>query len=168
MSAAGTQPWELRLVDAAGLIAAGDLAPSELVESALERLDAVEPLLRAFVVVDADGARREAREQDSRPGGPLRGIPIAIKDIFDVAGTRTGNGSAAFSNAPPAAGDATIVARLRGAGAIVVGKTATHVLACGVYSPPTRNPRATAMRESAQTPHSALATSKRLPAGARE
>jgi aspartyl-tRNA(Asn)/glutamyl-tRNA(Gln) amidotransferase subunit A len=140
VTAAGAQPWELRLVDAARLIAAGDLAPSELVESALERLGVVEPLLHAFVVVDEDGALREARWQDGRPGGPLRGIPIAIKDIFDVAGLRTGNGSVAYADAPRALTDATVVARLRASGAIVVGKTATHVLACGVYTPPTRNP----------------------------
>src|SRR5262249_47403386 len=106
----------------------------------LERLEAVEPVLHAFVLVDVDGAMREAREQDSRRGGPLRGILIAIKDIFDVAGMPTGNGSAAYSNAPPAPGDAAIVARLRAAGAVGAGKTATHGLACGVYTPPTRNP----------------------------
>ena len=134
------RPWELGLVEAAGLIAAGELAPSELVASALERLDAVEPLLHAFVSVDHEGALREARAQDGRSGGVLRGIPIAIKDIFDVAGQPTGNGSRAYANARPADRDAAAVARLRTAGAVLVGKTATHVLACGVYTPPMRNP----------------------------
>jgi aspartyl-tRNA(Asn)/glutamyl-tRNA(Gln) amidotransferase subunit A len=134
------QPWELGLVEAAGLIAAGDLAPSELVASALERLDAVEPLLHAFVSVDHEGAMREARAQDGGHPGPLRGIPIAIKDIFDVAGLPTGNGSRAYADAAPAVEDATAVAQLRAAGAVLVGKTRTHVLACGVYTPPTRNP----------------------------
>jgi aspartyl-tRNA(Asn)/glutamyl-tRNA(Gln) amidotransferase subunit A len=136
----GREPWELGLVEAAGLIEAGELAPSELVASVLERLDAVEPVLHAFVSVDHEGAMREARAQDERRGGALRGIPIAIKDIFDVAGLPTGNGSRAYAGAAPAAGDATAVARLRAAGAVLVGKTATHVLACGVYTPPTRNP----------------------------
>ena len=140
MTGAAAQPWELSLVEAASLIAAGELAPSELVASALERLEAVEPLLHAFVSVDAEGALREARAQDERRGGALRGIPIAIKDIFDVAGLPTGNGSRAYADAAPAAEDATAVARLRAAGAILVGKTVTHVLACGVYTPPTRNP----------------------------
>jgi aspartyl-tRNA(Asn)/glutamyl-tRNA(Gln) amidotransferase subunit A len=135
-----TAPWELGLAEAAQLIAAGDLAPSELVGSALERIEAVEPLLHAFVSVDAEGALRQARDQDSREGGPLRGIPVAIKDIFDVAGLPTGNGSAAYAGAAPATADAAAVARLRAAGAVVVGKTATHVLACGVYTAPTRNP----------------------------
>jgi aspartyl-tRNA(Asn)/glutamyl-tRNA(Gln) amidotransferase subunit A len=134
------QPWELGLVEAARLIAAGELAPSELVASALGRLDAVEPLLHAFVSVDHEGALREARVRDGRPGGALRGIPIAIKDIFDVAGLPTGNGSDAYAGAPSAGRDAAAVARLRAAGAVLVGKTVTHVLACGVYSPPARNP----------------------------
>ena len=133
-------PWELGLVEAARLIAAGELAPSELVASALERLDAVEPLLHAFVSVDQEGALREARAQDGRGAGVLRGIPIAIKDIFDVAGLPTGNGSRAYAGAPSAVRDAAAVERLRAAGAVVVGKTVTHVLACGVYTPPTRNP----------------------------
>lgn len=134
------EPWALDITDAAGMIAAGELAPSELVAATLERLEAVEPLVHAFVSVDPDRALREARVQDERPGGPLRGIPIAIKDIFDVAGTPTGCGSKAFTDAQPAQEDAAAVARLRSAGAIVVGKTTTHELACGVYTPPTRNP----------------------------
>jgi aspartyl-tRNA(Asn)/glutamyl-tRNA(Gln) amidotransferase subunit A len=133
-------PWELSLAEAARAIAAGELAPSELVASALERLEAVEPLLHAFVSVDPEGALREALEQDGRPGGTLRGIPVAIKDIFDVAGVPTGNGSAAYADAAPAGEDSAAVARLRAAGAIVVGKTRTHLLACGVHTPPTRNP----------------------------
>jgi len=132
--------WSLDLVEAAGLVAAGELTPSELVASALDRLEAVEPLVHAFVSIDAEGALREARVQDRRPGGPLRGIPFAVKDIFDLAGTATGCGSAAFAHAAPASEDAFAVARLRAARAIVIGKTTTHELACGVYTPPTRNP----------------------------
>jgi aspartyl-tRNA(Asn)/glutamyl-tRNA(Gln) amidotransferase subunit A len=134
------EPWALDLVDAAGLIAAGELAPSELVASVIERLEAVDPLVRAYVSVDVEGALREAREQDGRSGGPLHGIPVAVKDIFDVAGVPTRCGSAAFEGAKPAREDAYAVARLRTAGAIVLGKTTTHELACGVYTPPTRNP----------------------------
>ncbi len=140
MSSMAEQSWALDLVDAAGFVASGELAPSELVASALERLEAVEPLVHAFVSVDAEGALREARGQDGRPGGPLRGIPVAVKDIFDLAGLPTGCGSAVFAGASPAGEDASAVARLRAAGAIVVGKTTTHELACGVYTPPTRNP----------------------------
>ncbi|HEY2218104.1 MAG TPA: amidase [Gaiellaceae bacterium] len=133
-------PWELGLAEAARLIEAGELAPSELVSSVLERIDEVEPLLHAFVSVDGEGALRTARAQDSVPGGPLRGIPVAIKDIFDVAGFPTRCGSDAYADVPAASADAAAVARLRAAGAVVVGKTTTHELACGVYTPPTRNP----------------------------
>src|SRR5439155_9931995 len=140
VSGAHSDAWALDLVEAAGLIAAGKLKPSELVASALARLEAVEPFVRAFVSVDAERALREARDQDDRPGGPLRGIPVAIKDIFDVAGTPTCCGSAILGEAGPAREDAPAVAHLRAAGAVVVGKTTTHELACGVYTPPTRNP----------------------------
>jgi aspartyl-tRNA(Asn)/glutamyl-tRNA(Gln) amidotransferase subunit A len=133
-------PWELGLVEAAERIAAGELAPSELVASVLERLEEVEPLLSAFVSVDAEGALRAARAQDGRSGGALRGIPVAIKDIFDVQGFPTGGGCDAYADAPAAASDAAAVSSLRAAGAIVIGKTTTHELACGVYTPPTRNP----------------------------
>jgi aspartyl-tRNA(Asn)/glutamyl-tRNA(Gln) amidotransferase subunit A len=140
VSATVQEPWALDLVDAAGLIAAGELAPTELVASVIERLEAVDPLVRAYVSVDADGALREARAQDGQPGGPLRGIPVAVKDIFDLAGAPTLCGSDAFEGTKPAREDASAVARLRAAGAIVLGKTTTHELACGVYTPPTRNP----------------------------
>ena len=133
-------PWELGIVEAAGLIAAGELAPSELAASVLERIDEVEPLVHAFVSVDADDALTEARAKDGKAGGPLHGIPVAIKDIFDVEGLPTRCGSDAYADAPPATSDAVAVARLRAAGAIVIGKTATHELACGVYTPPVRNP----------------------------
>jgi aspartyl-tRNA(Asn)/glutamyl-tRNA(Gln) amidotransferase subunit A len=135
-----TAPWELGLVEAAGLIAAGDLSPSELVGSVLERVDEVEPLIHAFVSVDAEGALRAARAQDGKPGGRLRGIPVAIKDIFDVEGFPTRCGCEAYADTSPAVADAAAVAHLRAAGAVIVGKTTTHELACGVYTPPTRNP----------------------------
>lgn len=140
MTSTAREPWALDLTDAVGMIDAGELAPSEMVAATLARLETVEPLVHAFVSADPDRALSEARAQDERPSGPLRGIPIAVKDIFDVAGTPTGCGSAAFADAQHAREDAGAVARLRSAGAIVVGKTTTHELACGVYTPPTRNP----------------------------
>jgi aspartyl-tRNA(Asn)/glutamyl-tRNA(Gln) amidotransferase subunit A len=134
------EPWTLSLVEAAALIEAGDLKPSELVASALSRLEAVEPFIQAFVSVDVDQAIGDALAYDEQPGGPLRGIPVAVKDIFDVAGRPTGCGSAAMAGAAPASKDAATVARLRAAGSIILGKSTTHELACGVYTPPTRNP----------------------------
>ena len=132
--------WALSMVDAAALIAAREIKPSEYTAAALARFDAVEPLIRAFVSVDAERVTHEAKLQDDKRGGVLHGIPVAIKDIFDVTGTPTGCGSEAMASSRPAVQDATAVARLRAAGAIVFGKTTTHELACGVYTPPTRNP----------------------------
>jgi len=133
-------PWSLSVVQAAELIKTKRLKPSELAESALERYRVVEPLVHAFVSVDEDRVMRDAKAQDGHSGGPLHGIPVAIKDIFDINGSKTGCGSKAMQDAPPATRDSAAVARLRAAGAIIFGKTTTHELACGVYTPPTRNP----------------------------
>src|SRR2546422_10726421 len=124
---------------------AGSLRASALLASILERIDEVEPDLRAFVLVDREGVQRAAVALDrelalGRLRGPLHGIPVAVKDIFDVAGFPTRCGCRAYDDAPPASEDSTVVARLRAAGAIILGKTTTHELACGVYTPPTRNP----------------------------
>jgi aspartyl-tRNA(Asn)/glutamyl-tRNA(Gln) amidotransferase subunit A len=130
---------------AAALIKEGELSSVVLVSSTLERLHAVDRHLHAFVTVDAEGALTQAERldrelQDGRQRGPLHGIPVGIKDIFDVAGMPTKCGCRAFSDVPPASTDSTATARLRQAGAVIVGKTTTHELALGVSTPPTRNP----------------------------
>jgi aspartyl-tRNA(Asn)/glutamyl-tRNA(Gln) amidotransferase subunit A len=140
-----TEPWALDIATAAARMAAGELTPSVLLESVLGRIDAVEPMIRAYVLVDRDSARAEAALMDAElargtPRGPLHGIPIAIKDIFDVAGHPTRCGSRAFEDVEPARQDSTAVARLRSAGALLVGKTHTHELALGDYTPQSRNP----------------------------
>jgi len=98
----------------------GDASPEEIVRAHLE---AVRPELNAFVAIREE-ALDEAR---TAPDGPLRGAPITIKDSFDVAGLPTRSGSR-FRPATPAAEDAPAVARLRAAGAIVIGKTNTPEL----------------------------------------
>ncbi len=121
----------------------GELSALDLVESCLERIDRWEADYRAWVVVDAEGARRRARELDELrsnqgPVGPLHGIPLGIKDIFDVAGFPTLAGSA-LRTGHVAAADAPVVKRLRRAGAIFLGKTVTTEFAC--FDPsPSRNP----------------------------
>jgi aspartyl-tRNA(Asn)/glutamyl-tRNA(Gln) amidotransferase subunit A len=140
-----TELWRLGLVAAGRAIAGGEVTPTQVVEAVLERIGAVEPTLNAFVVVDREGALEQAAEltAESRTGdsrGPLHGVPVAIKDIFDVAGLPTRRGSAAFADAPPATRDADVVGLLRRAGAVIVGKTTTHELACGVYTEGTSNP----------------------------
>ena len=139
------QPWQWSAVDAAAAVRDGTVTPLDLVESVLARIDAVEPSVRAFTHVDREGAAREAEQLTREAGegsfrGALHGVPVAIKDIFDVAGLATRRGSELFANAAPATADATAVAHLRSAGAVLVGKTATHELACGVYTEPVRNP----------------------------
>jgi aspartyl-tRNA(Asn)/glutamyl-tRNA(Gln) amidotransferase subunit A len=138
-------PWQRGVVETAAAVREQAVTPSEVLESVLGRIEEVEPGIRAFVHVDRAAAERQAEEltREAAAGsfrGPLHGVPIAIKDIFDVAGLPTKRGSALFENAAPAAADAAVVARLRSAGAILVGKTATHELACGVYTASSRNP----------------------------
>ena len=111
-------------------LATGRVSSAELVEQALAAIDAPGGEGgRAFLFVDRDGARAAAEDADvrrrERRGGclPLRGIPISIKDLFDVAGQVTRAGSRLLEGSAPAAADATVVARLRAAGFILVGRT---------------------------------------------
>ncbi len=110
-------------------LAAGRATSRDLVEAALARIaDPAGEGKRAFVKVYAETARAAAAAQDKlRAAGyvasPLAGIPVSIKDLFDVAGERTLAGSKALDDAPPAAADAPIVARLKAAGAVLVGRT---------------------------------------------
>lgn len=107
-------------------IAAGELTSAELVERELARIAEVDPAVNAFTVVLADEARAEAAARDeelTRGGsrGPLHGVPVAIKEENDVAGTVTTFGGRA--NSTPAAADGHVVRRLREAGAVVLGRT---------------------------------------------
>ena len=120
---------ELSLADTAETVrrtTAGDLTAAAAVEESLARIAALDPGLNAFSRVLADEARAEAAARDEHLAGggapgPLHGVPIAIKEEIDVAGTVTTFGGEA--NVTPAAADAEIVRRLREAGAVVVGKT---------------------------------------------
>ena len=108
------------LCELAALVRRGDVSPAELVR---RHLDAIRPELNAFVAI-----REQAIEEaPTAPDGPLRGVPITIKDSFDVAGLPTRSGSR-FRPDTPAIADAPAVARLRAAGAIVIGKTNTPEL----------------------------------------
>ncbi|WP_241266884.1 amidase family protein [Streptomyces scabichelini] len=91
------------------------------VEEALRRLRKTEPDLRAWVLVDADGARAQA---ERAPAGPLSGVPFGVKDIIDVAGLPTECGSP-LRRGRIAEADAWLVDRLRAAGAVPLGKTVT-------------------------------------------
>ncbi|MCR4412755.1 MAG: amidase [Thermoguttaceae bacterium] len=119
------------------------LDPVTLVEACLERIHRYEGTVRAWVLVDETGARQAAERirQDIRQGnavGPLAGIPIGVKDVFDVRGLPTKAGSRLRED-HVAETDAPMVAALRRAGAIVLGKTVTVEFAC-FDPPPTKNP----------------------------
>lgn len=136
---------DLTVRSAAELLRTGALSAVELTEAALARIEQTEPRLRAYVEVTADAARAAAREadrerRDGHDRGPLHGIPVAVKDIFDVAGLPTRCGSRSRDEVAPARTDAAAVARLRAAGAVIVGKTVTQEFAAGVISAPARNP----------------------------
>jgi len=110
-------------------LAAGRTSSRELIERALAAItDPKGEGSRAFVYVDADGARAAADAQDAlRKAGyvlsPLAGLPVSIKDLFDVAGQQTRAAAKVLSDRPPASADATVVARLRRAGAVLIGRT---------------------------------------------
>lgn len=114
-------------------VRAGRVAARELVQHALDRIDAVDDTVNAFVAVDADAALAAARAVDERVAhgedvGELAGIPLAVKDLEDAAGFVTTKGSAAFVGSAPVAHDSALVARLKAAGCVVVGKTNTPEL----------------------------------------
>lgn len=134
---AAVEPWQLGLVDAACAIHDGALTPLELVESCLARIEATEPVVHAFVSV-AENARASAAALTGRPATVLHGVPVAVKDLIDVAGTVTAAGTTVFTEAATA--DASVVAAVRQAGGIVIGKTTTHEIAYGVSTPQTHNP----------------------------
>jgi len=128
----------LTLEDAAALVRDRRVTPAELTEACLARIEAVEPRLNAFVTVTADVARRQAREAGDeiaagRYRGPLHGIPVAVKDLFATRGIRTTAGSRILADWIPDE-DATVVRRLREAGAVLLGKLGLHEFAYGVSS----------------------------------
>ena len=139
-----TELHDLTAAVAAERIARRDLSPVELVDALLARIDRLEPDLRAWVTVDAEGARTAARAAEaeltraSAALGPLHGVPCGIKDIYHARGLPTTAGFPPLADSV-ATEDAFSVARLRAAGAVVLGKTVTTQFASSDPSP-TRNP----------------------------
>ncbi|TWP45296.1 amidase [Lentzea tibetensis] len=134
------QPHELGALEAAQAIREGKLSPQELLESCLARIAATDEVIGAFVRRSDEAARAQAGVAEAAwPAGPLHGIPFAVKDLIDTNGLATEWGSPVFAGRT-APWDAVVVARLRAAGGILVGKTATHEIAYGVSTPHTRNP----------------------------
>ncbi|MGW7638039.1 amidase [Streptomyces decoyicus] len=137
------RPFELTLTQAAAALGEGELSPVELTSSLLERIDAVEEDLGAYVTVASEAARGSAAraERDIAAGryrGPLHGIPFGLKDLIDVAGMPT-TASSLVRAAHVAQADSTVATRLFEAGAVLLGKTQTHEFAYGLTTPQTRN-----------------------------
>jgi len=142
-------PEFLTIAEAATLIGKRELSPVELVESRLARIDRLDGELHSFIRVLPEAARTGARAAEAeimagRYRGPLHGIPIGLKDIYETKGVpTTGHSKVLVDHVPQQ--DATSVRRLRDAGAVVAGKLATHEFAFGGPSfdlpwPPARNP----------------------------
>lgn len=134
---------ELGVAESARRIREGSLSPVDLLAACLARVEAIDPVVKAWVHVDREAAMRvaeqravEARQQ--RWLGALHGVPLAVKDIFDAAGLPTTAGAGPFAHRRPVA-DAASVARLRAAGGVVLGKVVTTAFAF-VDPGPTRNP----------------------------
>ncbi len=112
-----------------------EVSPVEVTQAVLDRIEKLDPLLNAYITVDAEGALKAARKAQRQIAkgnylGPLHGIPISLKDLYDTKGLRTTAGSKIMADRVPEA-DAFSVANLRAAGAIVVGKTNMHEFALG-------------------------------------
>jgi aspartyl-tRNA(Asn)/glutamyl-tRNA(Gln) amidotransferase subunit A len=126
------------IVDLAPRLRRKEISPVELTRDCLDRIDQLNPTLNAFITVTAESALAEARaaEKEISHGdwrGPLHGIPIALKDLIDTAGTRTTAASQLYENRIPAE-DAEVVRRLRRAGAVILGKNNLHEFAYGASS----------------------------------
>ena len=126
----------LDLIDAARRVASGDASPVELTAACLERIGALDSKVNAFITVTDDDAMYEAGQREAEVGrgdadGPLAGVPIALKDLFDTAGVRTTAGSKFFAERVPDE-DAAVVQKLRDAGAVILGKLNMHEWALGV------------------------------------
>jgi aspartyl-tRNA(Asn)/glutamyl-tRNA(Gln) amidotransferase subunit A len=134
----------LRTIHAAAAdLRQGRSTPTDLLDACLERIDRFESRIKAWVLIDRDGARADAERlgAEARRGqwrGPLHGIPLGIKDIFDVFDWPTAAGARRWAQSI-ARRDATVVQRLRHAGAVLLGKTVTTPYA-SFDPPPTRNP----------------------------
>ena len=126
------------LWEASELVRTKKVSPKELTAACLARIQRVNPTLNAFITVTAeqataDAQRAEAEIMKGRWRGPLHGIPVGLKDLFDTAGVRTTGGSGQFADRVPVE-DAEVVRRLKAAGAVILGKQNLHELGLGATS----------------------------------
>src|SRR5437899_5254460 len=188
-----TDPNWLSVTEQAALIRSRKISPLEIVDALLARIDKVNPRINAFVLINADQARREAKAAERAVGkrgaklGPLHGVPFGVKDLVVTKNVRTTFGTPLYRENVPTE-DAPMVERLKAAGGIMVGKTntptfgwigATHNLVFGprvipgtsiarraaaAAAPPPRWPRGWARCTSAPTAAAPSASRPRAPA----
>ncbi len=158
-------PVQMSAAQAAKAIHEGDLTSEALVESCLERIDALEEQVGAWAHLDREFVLTQAREadlarQEGKSTGPLHGVPVGIKDIFDTTDFPTEDGTVLHSGRQPTE-DAAVVSLLRDAGAIIMGKTVTTELA--VSSPgKTTNPHDPARTPGGSSSGSAAAVAAHM------
>lgn len=166
---------ELSAVDLRGALRSGELSARQVSGHFLDRIAAENPHLGAFITVTAEQALRDATKADesyaraARDGtelAPLHGMPVAFKDLTDVAGVVTTHGSAALDH-KPALADGALVARLKSAGVVSLGKTQVPEFGLTAYSenriaPPSRNPHALSRSSGGSTGGSAAAVAAGL------
>ena len=150
---------------AAAAVRSGEVSAEELLAALLDRSALLEPQLGLWATLDGDYAMAQARERDGqiaagRPPGPLCGVPVGVKDIYDTAGLLTAHGSPLFAGNVPAR-DAASVERLKRAGAVIMGKTVTTEFACG-DPPATRNPWRADRTPGGSSTGSAVGTAARV------
>lgn len=153
-------PGRIRDLDAA--LGSGTLTSVALVEKCLARIAAVDGEVKAWITVSKDEALAAARALDAEAKssgrrGPLHGVPVAVKDVIDLAGHPTRANSRSRADVAPATADATVVAHLKAAGAVILGKVHTTEYAFMQSVPPTRNPHDTTRTPGGSSAGSAAA-----------
>ena len=170
---ASEELFYLSIDEASRLIKSGDLSPVELTRAYLDRIDEIDGALDSYLTVLPEPALAEARSaeaeiQNGNYRGPMHGIPIALKDLFDTKGVLTSGGSEVYKDRIPSE-DATVTARLRDAGAVLLGKVNMSELAMtgdpALGSPP-KNPWNTDHVPSGSSSGSGVAVAAGLCAGA--
>jgi aspartyl-tRNA(Asn)/glutamyl-tRNA(Gln) amidotransferase subunit A len=135
-----SSPTDWTLTQASEQLRRGKISPVELTRACLARIETLNPRINAYITVMAEPALAQAKLLEaeghaSKWRGPLHGIPIALKDLYDTAGVRTTCASAVFADRIPAA-DAEVARRLKAAGAVIIGKNNMHEFAYGATSIP--------------------------------
>jgi aspartyl-tRNA(Asn)/glutamyl-tRNA(Gln) amidotransferase subunit A len=164
-NAAGVDLCELSIAEARLLLLRRAISAVELLQAHILRIDRVEPLVEAWATLDVERAMASAQQADiqlmERSGQLLAGIPLGIKDVIDVAGVPTTANFKPFADSIVQS-DASVVAGLRRAGAIVLGKTVTVQFAHGHDATPTRNPWDSGRSPGGSSSGSAAAVAARM------